>query len=523
MSTKQAEETEFRELQQRLPELWTEFHERPSASHTCIIVPSLSFDQEELGKVAGVPFYEERLLFFLMRLRRPGARIMYVTSQPVDPDIVHYYLTLLTGVPANHAERRLTMLCLYDATPRALTEKILERPRVVQRIRDWAGERARAYLTCFNSTPLERQLAVDLGIPLLGVDPDLSWIGTKSGGRSVFRDAGVPCASGRERLRTESEVVDALDALTADRPGIRRAVVKLNAGFSGEGNALYTFPQDLPQQNGKRKAALASALDDLKFAAEGHRKDAFLAKFSEMGGVVEEFLEAPEVESPSVQLRINPRRELTVVSTHDQVLGGDSGQVYLGCRFPASPDYRADIIEKALRVGEVLVEQGALGRFSVDFLAVRHPEQDWKCWAVEINLRMTGTTFPFVALQFLTGGSLDADGEFRSQRGVPKYYFATDTLSAPAYRGLLPQDFLEIVIHHGLHFRPSTETGVLFHMIGALSQYGKIGVICVGDTPEEADELHRRTREVLDAETSATSGGRGRLTSLFDDLPHAMD
>jgi hypothetical protein len=142
---------------------------------------------------------------------------------------------------------------------------------------------------------------------------------------------------------------------------------------------------------------------------------------------------------------------------------------------------------------------------------------------VEINLRMTGTTFPFVALRFLTGGTLDEAGEFRSQRGVAKSYFATDTLSAPAYRGLLPQDFLEIVIQHGLHFSPSTETGVLFHMIGALSQYGKVGVTCIGDSAEEADQLYRRTREVMDLETSASRTEKGRLTSFFDDLPHAME
>ena len=28
------------------------------------------------------------------------------------------------------------------------------------------------------------------------------------------------------------------------------------------------------------------------------------------------------------------------ISTHDQILGGDSGQIYLGCSFPARDDYR---------------------------------------------------------------------------------------------------------------------------------------------------------------------------------------
>ncbi|MCA8975681.1 MAG: carboxylate-amine ligase, partial [Planctomycetes bacterium] len=101
----------FRSLQAKLPTIWDAVHEDPRLPHSCLVVPSLSFDQEELQKVAGVPFYEERLMFLLMRLRRPGVRIMYVTSQPVEEDIVDYYLQLLVGIPPMHAKRRLTMLC----------------------------------------------------------------------------------------------------------------------------------------------------------------------------------------------------------------------------------------------------------------------------------------------------------------------------------------------------------------------------------------------------------------------------
>lgn len=45
-------------------------------THTSVIVPSLAFDQEELAKIRGIPFYEERLLFSLIRLRDPRARVI---------------------------------------------------------------------------------------------------------------------------------------------------------------------------------------------------------------------------------------------------------------------------------------------------------------------------------------------------------------------------------------------------------------------------------------------------------------
>ncbi|MFT4511946.1 MAG: hypothetical protein ACI91B_000629, partial [Planctomycetota bacterium] len=144
MTADQDEREAFKALQGRLQSIWEDVQNQPRAPHSCLVIPSLSFDQEELRKVTGVPFYEERLMFMLMRLRRPGARLMYITSQPVDADIVDYYLQMLVGVPPTHARRRLTMLCVQDASPRALTEKILERPRVIDRIRQWIGDKDRA-------------------------------------------------------------------------------------------------------------------------------------------------------------------------------------------------------------------------------------------------------------------------------------------------------------------------------------------------------------------------------------------
>lgn len=518
------ESAAFHVLQRRLPQLWSSIRKGAPLTHRCVIVPSLSFDQEELAKVSGVSFYEERLLFFLMRLRDPRARVLYVTSQPVDPDIVQYYLHLMVGVPASHAQRRLSMLCVSDASARALSEKVLERPRVLARIREWIGDPRTAYITCFNSTPLERRLALELGIPLNAVDPDLSALGTKSGSREAFRAAEVELPLGRERVHAEDDVLDALDWIARERRGVRRAVVKLDAGFAGEGNAVYRYPERLPEAAAPRRDALQQGLRHLRFAADEVEPARFFRKLAEMGGVVEEFVEAPDVRSPSVQLRITPAGDLVCLSTHDQVLGGPSGQVYLGCRFPADAEYRRQIIDRAMRVGAVLRDRGALGRFALDFLVTRRPGESWQCAAIEINLRMTGTTFPFVALEFLTGGSVDSDcGEFTSPRGARKSYFATDTLRSPAYRGLLPEDFMEIMVRHRLHFRPTSETGVVFHMIGALSQFGKLGVTCIGDSDAEAEELYRRTREVLDLETHAGDAERGTLTPLFDDWPRGMD
>src|SRR5436190_16491338 len=177
--TLEQEIAEFERLKPRLAEVWDSLTMREEEPHTSVVVPSLTLDQSELRKLPGASFYEERLLFLLIRLRNPRARMVFVTSQPVHPLVLEYYFQFLAGIPASHARARLTLLCAHDASPRSLTEKILERPRLVQRIRDGIQDPSRAYLTVFNSTPLERKLAVLLGIPLNGVDPNLIHLGTK--------------------------------------------------------------------------------------------------------------------------------------------------------------------------------------------------------------------------------------------------------------------------------------------------------------------------------------------------------
>ena len=294
---------------------------------------------------------------------------------------------------------------------------------------------------------------------------------------------------------------------------MRKAVVKLNESFAGAGNALFRFPNPTSPPD---KRTIDAALEELEQTSATETADSFFAKLEEMGGIVEEFIEAESIRSPSVQIRIGPNGNVELLSTHDQILGGPTGQTYLGCRFPAAKVYRQQIGALALEVGKVLRDRGVVSRFGVDFLAFRDASGDWRFPAIEINLRMGGTTGPFLALQFLTAGALDPEtGIFRSARGVDKFYVATDNLNSPVYRGLLPDDFMDIIAANGVGFDSATETGAVFHMIGALSQYGKIGFTAIGDSLKEADDTYRRVVEVLDR-----AGGLGQETG---GSPHPFD
>ncbi len=518
METKTLSDSElvarFHNLQRQLRDRWQTVERFDSSDADIVVVPSLSLDQRELLKIEGVHHYEERLLFSLIRLRNPRTRLVYITSQPLHPSVIDYYLQLLPGIPFSHARDRLLLLSTYDSSLTPLSQKILDRPRLIERVRQ-AVQHDRAYMICYNSTNAERDLSVQLDIPLYALDPALLQWGTKSGSRKIFAEAEVPHPDGSNSLWNAEELAAAAAALWERQPTLKRMVIKLNEGFSGEGNAILDLRPLQAVAPGAatpeaRVSKLKEQFSDLKFEAKAETWANFSSRISELGAIVEAFLEGDEKRSPSVQGRITPTGEVEILSTHDQILGGPSGQIYLGCSFPADEAYRLQLQDLGLRIGKNLAEKGAMERFGIDFVAVHQPNEpgkpEWNLQAIEINLRKGGTTHPFMTLKFLTNGRYDlSSGLFYSQQGRPKYYVATDNLQKERYKGLLPNDLMDIIAQHQLHFDTSTETGTVFHLMGCLSEFGKVGVTSIGNSPQQAEEIYQRLTRALDEETRSDS------------------
>jgi hypothetical protein len=488
------EAARFDALQRKLVPLWRSIQTLTPDEQTIVVVPSLSVD--DLSWTGSVlQAYEERFLFLLLLLRQPRARMVYVTSQAINPSIVDYYLDLLPGVIPSHARRRLELVSPLDGSARPLSEKLLERPRLLARIRSLVPDPERAHLVPFNTTELERDVALALGIPMYGADPRFFPYGTKTGCRRLFAEQGVKHPLGFEDLGSIDDVVDAVCRLREERPGAAHAIVKLNEGVSGEGNATV----DLRGLEDGREAVL-ERVRGMSFESSAVAFDAYASDLAERGGVVEERIAGDEFRSPSVQMRVTPLGVLEVLSTHDQLLGGPSGQSYLGCRFPGDPAYAAAITREAVKVGERLAQEGVIGRFAVDFVAVRSGGE-WDPYAIELNLRKGGTTHPFLTLQFLTDGVYDPEAAvFTAPSGREKCFVASDHVESPLYRTLTPDDLFDIAVRHGLHFDQPRQTGVVFHMMSALGEHGRTGLTAVGGSTEEADELYERVVTVLDEE-----------------------
>ena len=98
-------------------------HTVDSGGRTIVVVPSLTLPLEDLCRVTGVVFYEERLLCFLLLLADPATRIVYTTSTAIDPVIIEYYLRFVPD-PAD-ARSRLQLVDAGDTDLGWLSAKLL--------------------------------------------------------------------------------------------------------------------------------------------------------------------------------------------------------------------------------------------------------------------------------------------------------------------------------------------------------------------------------------------------------------
>ena len=486
----------FARLQQRLVDVDPGGRGR-RAARAIVVVPSRSVERWH-EPPAEAQAYEERQLSMLLELSNPNVRITYVTSSPIAPAIVDYYLSLLPTRMRRSARRRLTLISLGDQSTRPLTAKLLERPDVLDWIRATIPARRPSYLVSYGVTALERDLALALAIPIFGADPRHAHLGTKSGSRELFATVGVPRPRGFEHLASVADVVDAIARLREMDPTLTKLVLKLDHGVSGEGNAIVDLAGLPAPGSAGERACIAGRLSTVAPAGDVVSPEAYFAKLAAGGGIIEERIEGTELRSPSVQLEIASDGCAKLISTHDQILGGPGGQHYLGCRFPADASYAPAISSLARRVGQRIAEMGVIGRFSIDFVLARRQNGDWAPYAVELNLRSGGTTHPYQALEHLAGGSYDErSATFTAADGDARHYVATDYLQTARLSGLGRDRVLDLAARKDLRFDRHRGVGPVFHMLCSIDELGRAGFTAIGRTAAEADAIFEHVQATL--------------------------
>lgn len=495
----------FDDLQKKLVNMWEEIGSDKvipeSITPTIVVVPSISVDIEFPSSIQQA--YEERMLFLLYLLKKTRMRIIYLTSNNIRPDIIHYYLETLPGMVSSNARRRLHLVSPEDGSSRPLTQKILDRPSLIEHIKSLIPDFDQAHMVPFNTTDLERELALRLDIPMYAADPRFIAFGTKSGCRRIFAEEGVQHPLGFEDLNTVDDVIQSIAKIRAKRPTVHQVVVKLNEGVSGLGNAMVDL-NNLPETGSAEELnAIHQRLMAMKLEADDSTVEDYLENLEAGGAIVEEFISGEEVLSPSVQLRVTPLGGVEVLSTHDQMLGGPSGQSYLGAIFPADPAYSRKITLDSIKIGERFAKEGIIGRFALDFVVVKNENGEWESFAIEVNLRKGGTTAPYLILEYLTDGKYDAtDGVFVTAVGEKKFYVASDHVESDDYKAFNIQLLFDIVSNHQLHYNHITQTGVIMHMLTGVSEFGRLGVTAIANAPQEAADLYHRFIQVLDNESA---------------------
>jgi len=413
-----------------------------------------------------------------------------------------------------------------------------------------------AGLSVFTGSASVEQLAENLGLRVLESSSIHMHWGTKHGCRELFKACGIPLPPGTpdlllgdDDLLTRGDTSKPINDWTEHQRYIRsphelaiglarqimiagvrprKWMVKLNQSFGGKGNAHL----DLQKLQWK---AYDHAGDDLFSQIEALANDieqefpfmsfedatvtwyekanqaGYKNQMGRLGVIAEAFLETQgqTPTSPSVQGLVESNgiagNNVKILSTHEQLL---NGQVYIGCKNPAYHGYRSEMMSMGQKIGNELASHGVVGHFSVDFVALENnvPRGSggaaWSLYAIEINLRQSGTTHPYSIMAALTGGSIRGDGIFRACNGESRYYISKN-ISNPKLMGLDESVLLDALQSSTdtnskkVNWNPETMTGSVFFALRFLKSHGKVGFLSIEKSEEEADFLYGNTVEFL--------------------------
>lgn len=462
-----------------------------TTGHVLIALPSYSVSESLLSHYGDrIPSLEHRYLnAILLAGRIRACDVVYVATRGPSPEVLDYYLELLPAERRESTRGRITVVEVPgDGSARSSAARLADQPELLAQIRARIGDRP-AFIEPWNVTEHEVRLAIALDVPINGTAPELRPLAFKSAGRRLFEEAGVPAPFGHEDVRTTDDVIAAVHAIRRKHPAAPGVVIKHDDSGAGDGNVVIDLePMAAADDPDAWLRATIEALPDW------YRTDLAL------GGVVEERIAGDRFSSPSAQVDIRPDGEVVVLATHEQVLGGPGGQVYLGCRFPADPAYAPLLADHAARIGELLAARGAMGRFSVDFVAAATGDGPWDAYAIEVNLRKGGTTHPYAALRNVVPGRYDAAaGQWVAEDGTPRAYSSTDNLVDDSWLGLPPEDVIRAVRDAGLQFDADTKVGTVLHMLAGLAIDGRFGVTAIAQTPAEAAAMFEGVRSTVAA------------------------
>jgi hypothetical protein len=490
-----------------------------SPRRTYVIVNSYSYRDDG---TPGLKYYDTRGLAQILWAADPNVDVIYLSAIPFDKAMVDHVLQ--GRADADEIRRRVHFVTTNDDSNDFLTQKLLDSKHAatLTEVRDVIAKiGSPAVLYPYMYGPLEAEVARRLEIPnaVYGMHPSLAYWGTKSGGRRIFkaviaryqgtRKATVRLADGVGDIYDMPTLVKAVERIRArhlkrTKTELPQIAERLNLGSSGEGNffpKISDFSRLSEQERAERLRQLnlekAIGIENPKTG----RIDTFVDAMAAEGAEVAAYIPGIETANfPSVQWEIGPDGVARIVSSHEQIL--IDRNTYIGADYKANRAYRKVLETVALETARELAKKGVVGPGGTDFAAVPQKDGGWDLYLIENNIRMTGTKYPLITAQGLTGATQDSAGVIRRpQDGAEVSYRTSDHDLRPNLAGLGVVPFLEFFDrpeNHRVLFDRASLKGAMFHLLAAVQFDGNVGYTLIGSGVSQVRELQRQVSECLD-------------------------
>lgn len=336
-------------------------------------------------------------------------------------------------------------------------------------------------------------------------------LGTKGQCRRLYRDLGVPHARGSYLpTREVDKLTYKLYFFLRKNRDVTDVVVKLERSSAGDGNKTYHL-RPLFERNPTFFTDMWHGVAVLQAELNTQYTEAYVRRIHDHGAVFEAFISGKNFKSPAVLGMIMPDK-VEVYFDYNQELGGVDGQCYTGSLGPASnqhmPDFgsdgniiaEADLRTPSLQVLEGLRQCGARGAVGIDFVTCEEPNAqggvERKCYAIENNVRHTGTMYPHRSLFFLTGRETMENRYFASTNAVKVGQLPAG--HSNEVRSWFYSRFMKDAEHR---YNPVTKTGCIIYM--DLWEMHELGVACIGRTKQELSESFDGFKEEITKGVSA--------------------
>ncbi len=467
---------------------------------------------ELLGRLVGSNCFVERPLApEIIEAADQGHNLLYITA-PDLPDkeyVVDYYIRLKPRSPQEiqQIQQQIVVLALDNHEPLWLSQKLAAPAAKEARdfIANWISQRhqrgERVELHTFEPSAMTEAFAAELGLEPDQAPSTTLAIGSKSGSKQIFDACGIDQPRGTPECRNLDDFTKEIAYLLQQKPEAKKLILKLSSTLygAGQGNALFdvssidrSHPETILQQVQTTLVEENVEVIDKKLGWQG-----FVAEIPKAGIIAELFIEGEYKETPSAQGSVDKDGTVRLVSVHEQRFAANK-QTYIGSFYHADDAYRHRVGDLFKLIAAQSYTQGHVGAISVDFLCVRHSEnEDWRILPMEINNRLTGTAHAFRIVTSLLGVRPNEASPKLQVNGETRVYLASDSIYKPEYAILRPAAVIDTVRASNVHYDSDRHKGAVLYMLSGLS-YGKCGAVVIGSTEDECLAMQADIYKVLD-------------------------